>query len=60
LTENSYLGIPNDYKFILNDHEYETLIAEALVGRKMALRDVKRTIELVENCINQIDKYLEQ
>jgi len=59
LTGNIYLGIPNDYEFLINDPEYETLVAEAIVGRKMAIRDFKNTIEFVENCIIEIDNYLE-
>ena len=60
LTSNSYLGIPNDYEFLINDPEYETLVAEALQGRKMLTRDNIATIELVENCVRQIDNYLEE
>jgi len=58
LTSGSYLAIPNDYEFLINDPEYETLVAEALIGRNMEIRDFKRTVELVENCINQIERYL--
>ena len=60
LISNSYLGIPNDYEFLINDPEYETLVAEAIQGRKMMTRDNVKTIELVENCVLQIDKYLEE
>jgi exonuclease VII small subunit len=56
----SYLGIPNDYVTLINDSEYESLIAEALVGRRMEIRDFERTIELVEACIEEIEKYLQQ
>jgi hypothetical protein len=54
------LGIPNDYEKLINDAEYETLIVEALTGRYNAKRDLKNTIELVENCINEINKYLKK
>jgi len=54
------LGIPNDYEFLINDPEYETLVAEAIQGRKMLTRDNIATIELIENCVRQIDKYLEE
>jgi hypothetical protein len=54
------LGIPNDYDFLINDPEYETLIAEALFGRGNMNRDLERTINNLENCIEQINKYLEQ
>jgi hypothetical protein len=55
---DSYIAIPNDYTFLINDSEYETLITEALLGRYMEVSDFQRTIELVENCIEQIDRYL--
>ena len=51
-------GIPNDYHHLLNDPEYATLISEALVGRTMAIQDLRSTIILVEDCLKQIDKYL--
>lgn len=60
MTSNSYLGIPNDYEFLINDPEYETRIAEALQGRNMEIRDFGRAVELVENCIDQIDGYLKK
>lgn len=54
------IGIPNDFDSLINDAEYETLIMEAISGRRMAKRDLENAINRVENCINQIDKYLEQ
>ena len=54
------LGIPNDYDILINDPEYETLIAEATIGRYNAKRDLENTITKVENCINEINKYLKQ
>ena len=54
------LGIPNDYDTLINDPEYETLIYEALNGRRSAKGELERTIGAVENCINEIDKYLKQ
>ena len=59
MISNSHVGIPNDYEFLIIDPEYETLVAEAIIGRNMEIMDFKRTIELVEKCINQIDRYLE-
>jgi hypothetical protein len=55
---DNYMAIPNDYDFLINDSEYETLITEALLGRNMEVSDFERTIELVEKCIEQIDQYL--
>ena len=54
------LGVPNDYNFLINDSEYQTLIIEALNGRNSAKHELKNTISIVENCIEQIDKYLER
>jgi hypothetical protein len=52
------LGIPNDYKHLLYDSKFETLIAEAILGRDNEVADFKRTIELLEKGIEEIDKYL--
>ncbi|MCA0154413.1 DUF6090 family protein [Winogradskyella vincentii] len=54
------LGIPNDYDALINDPEYETLIYEARAGRRGAEGELERTINAVENCINQINKYLKE
>ena len=54
------LGIPNDYNSLINDAEYKTLILEAVIGREMAKGNLEDAISRVENCINQIDRYLEQ
>jgi len=54
------IGIPNDYEFVINDPEFETLIAEAIEGRKMFILDYTITIKFIENCIDGIDTYLSQ
>lgn len=53
-------GKPNDYEQLLNDPEYSTLISEALVGRTMAIQDLRSTIILVEDCLKEIEKYLQK
>tara|TARA_R110001632_G_scaffold83134_2_gene184214 strand:- start:2750 stop:3496 length:747 start_codon:yes stop_codon:yes gene_type:complete len=60
LSRGRALGIPNNYNLLINDPEYETLIFEANTGRNMASSDLRRTIKDIENCIKQIDSYLEQ
>lgn len=60
LISENYFGIPNDYEFLVNDPEYETLISEAIAGRYMGIIDIKKTINSVENCISQIDIYLHE
>jgi hypothetical protein len=52
------VGIPNDYQHLLNDSEYESLIAEAMLGRSMEVSDFERTIELIEKGIEAVDSYL--
>jgi len=59
LSKGRNLGIPNNYDLLINDPEYETLIFEANTGRTMASRDLIITIKDIENCIEQIDSYLE-
>ena len=51
LSRGRLVGIPNDYDFLINDPEYETLIIEALNGRGSSKYDMERTISNVENCI---------
>ena len=60
LSQYTRIGIPNDYETLINDPEYETLIREAIYGRVMAKIDLENAISRVENCINQIDRYLKQ
>ena len=52
------IGVPNDYQYLINDPKYETLMNEALIGRTMIVQDIKSTIALIENCLNEIDAYL--
>ena len=52
------VGIPNDYEHLLYDSEFETLIAEAMLGRSMEVSDFERTIEWIEKGIDAIDRYL--
>ena len=52
------IGIPNDYDFLINDPEFETLVAEAINGRIYFLRDFWNTILHSERCIEEIDNYL--
>lgn len=52
------IGVPNDYKLLINDPEFETLLVEAISGRANFLRDFERTIDNVEMCLKQIKKYL--
>lgn len=65
LKDGSYLdfreniGVPNNYSFLVNDPEFETLVVEAIRGRANFLRDFERTIDNVELCLNQINRYLE-
>jgi len=50
--------MPNDYQHLLYDSEFETLIAEAMLGRSMEVDDFERTIEWIEKGIEEIDRYL--
>jgi len=43
---------------LLYDSEFETLIAEAMLGRSMEVDDFERTIEWIEKGIEEIDRYL--
>jgi hypothetical protein len=52
------IGVPNDYASIVNDPEFETLVVEAISGRANFLRDFERTIDNVELCLSQINRYL--
>ena len=54
------IGVPNNYTFLLNDPEFETLLVEAISGRANFLRDYERTIRNVELCLSQINKYLDK
>jgi len=51
-------GIPTDYDHLINDAEFQTLIIEAVAGRRNFLRDYEYAIEDVETCIGLIDNYL--
>jgi len=52
------LGIPNNYEFLINDPEFETLIAEAIDGRNHFVYHYLEAINEVENSIKLIDAYL--
>ncbi|MBT8257371.1 MAG: hypothetical protein KJO49_02795 [Bacteroidia bacterium] len=54
------LGIPNNYNFVINDPEFETLIVEAIGGRLNFLSGYKNSIKDVESCLNKIDDYLNE
>jgi hypothetical protein len=53
------IGVPNDYLRLLNDPEFETLLVEAIGGRANILGDYERSVEYVEKCLDEINKYLE-
>ena len=55
---DSYIAVPNDYDYLINDPKYETLISEAIIGRRIQIRDFEFTIELVEKGISEINDYL--
>lgn len=52
------IGIPINYEEVINDPEFETLIIEAIAGRRNFTSDYKITIKYVEDCIAKIDEYL--
>ena len=52
------ISIPNDYNFIINDPEFESLISDAIHGRWVILYDFAQTISKAESCIEAIDAYL--
>ncbi len=52
----THVGIPKDYEHLLYDSEFETLIAEAMLGRSMEVSDFERTIEWIEKGIEEIDR----
>ena len=53
-----FVGIPNDYSKLIKDPEYETLIVEAIGGRRNFKRGYESTIQSTEKCIELIDRYL--
>jgi hypothetical protein len=53
------IGVPNNYTFLINDPEFETLVVEAINGRGNFLQDFERTIAKVELCLSKINRYLE-
>ncbi|MEN2284520.1 DUF6090 family protein, partial [Algoriphagus sp. SE2] len=53
------IGVPNNYSFLVDDPEFETLVVEAIRGRANSIRDYERTIDIVELCLKQINRYLE-
>lgn len=54
----SFIAIPNDYEQLVNDPKYESLISEAIIDRRVQLRDFENTIELVKKGISEIEDYL--
>ena len=52
------IGIPNNYETLINDPEFETLIIEAENGRYVEDFFYKLTIQNIEECIAEIDAYL--
>ena len=55
---NIIIGIPNNYEILINDPEFETLIIEAEKGRNVEEFFFKLTIQKVEECIAEIEAYL--
>ena len=55
---DSYKAIPNEYDNLMNDPKYETLISEAIMIRRVLLRDYEFTIKTVEDGIIKINNYL--
>ncbi|MFH4967287.1 DUF6090 family protein [Gaetbulibacter sp. M240] len=54
----SYKAIPNDYESLIKNPKYESIISEAIMDRKIQIRDFEFTLGLVQKGINQIDAYL--
>ena len=54
----SFKAIPNNYEYLMNDPQFESLISEAIFDRRLLLRDYEYTIELVKKGISEIDDYL--
>jgi len=54
----SSTAIPNDYEALMNDPKYESIISEAIIARKLQLRDFEFTIGLIEKGISEIEEYL--
>ena len=54
----SSTAIPNDYEVLMNDSKYESIISEAIIARKLQLRDFEFTIGLIEKSISEIEGYL--
>ncbi|MBT8287568.1 MAG: hypothetical protein HKN00_11210 [Flavobacteriaceae bacterium] len=52
------ISIPNDYSTLINDPEFESLVTEAINGRRNIIRDYERTIQNVKTCIEFINSYL--
>jgi hypothetical protein len=51
---NSSTAIPNDYEKLMNDPKYESIISDAIIARKLELRDFESTIGLIEKGISEI------
>jgi hypothetical protein len=54
----SSIAIPNDYEILMNDPKYESIISEAIIARKLQLRDFEFTIGLIEKGLSEIEEYL--
>lgn len=53
-----FAALPNNYSFVINDPEYETLINQAILGRLTVKLDFERSISSVESCVKAINEYL--
>lgn len=54
----SFKAIPNDYEQLMNDPQFESLISESILERKVQLRDYENTIALVKKGISTLEDYL--
>ena len=56
----SFKAIPNNYEYLMNDPNYESLISEAIYNRRLLLRDFGGTVERVKKGISEIEYYLKK
>jgi len=52
------LGVPVDYDYVINDPQFETLIAEAIHGRMMNKYDLENALDYLKTCLAVIEQYL--
>jgi len=55
---SSFKAIPNNYEYLMNDPQFESLISESIFNKRILLRDFENTIELVKKGISEIEDYL--